>query len=182
MIRRICVVAALLLFASSLRAGEASYFPQGTWTTSIYGLYAKNFTGETAVIGGGTIGGGYYFRDNMSINAELTGYANNQFGQDASIAAGDLLLRHHLFHRGRFSFFLDAGAGVSYADHPTPWYGTNFNFILETGAGTTLQLWDNVHLLTGVRYWHLSNAHKEGPAHNPSINAMQIYMGLLFKF
>lgn len=182
MIRRFGLVAVLFLCASSLNAEDAGFFPKGTWTASAYGSYGKNFTGETAVLGSGTIGGGYYFVDNMSINAELSGYANNQYGPDAVITAGDLLLRHHVFHSGRFSLFLDGSAGVSYANHATPWYGTNFNFILQAGVGTTFQLWDNVHLLTGIRYWHLSNAHKEGPAHNPSINAMQIYMGLLFKF
>lgn len=181
--KTVCVSVVLVLCCGSIsQAADAGSFPQGTWCGTIYGSYARSFTGETAVMGAGTIGGGYYILDNVALNAELSGYYNNQFGPDASITAGDLLLRHHILHSGRFSFFLDVGAGVSYADHPTPWYGTNFNFILEAGVGTTFQLWDNVHLLTGARYFHLSNGYKEGPEHNPSINATQIYIGLLFRF
>jgi len=174
--------ASIFAATSVARADDGGYFPAGTWTFTGYGSYIRNFTGERAVIGAGTVGVGYYLVDNFALNAELSGYHNDQHGPDADIFAGDLLIRHHLFHSGRFSFFLDGVAGVAYADHRTPYYGTYFNFILEGGAGVTFELFDNIDLIAGVRYFHLSNAHLEGPDHNPSINGTQGYIGLMVKF
>ena len=180
--RVLLVVGLLAAFDGVARAEDAGFFEKGTWTATAYGSYVKSFTGEEAKMGSGQIGGGYYLLDNFSINAELGGFYNSQWGPDARITEGDLLLRHHLFHSGRFSLFIDGVAGISYADHRTPAIGTYYNYILEFGVGSTFQLYENVHLIGGVRYFHLSNAYLEGPDRNPSINATQGYVGLLFKF
>src|SRR5437588_3946742 len=49
-------------------------FPRGAWTMQVYGSYAKSFCGENEHKVGGTVGVGYYFRDNVSLNAEFSGY------------------------------------------------------------------------------------------------------------
>jgi len=166
----------------SLRAEDAGYFPKGTWTVTTYGSYTKNFINDEAKLASGTVGVGYYLFDNISLNAELSGYHNFQVGPDANISNFEALIRHHLWHSGRFSWFIDGGAGLSYADHRTPYYGTYYNYILEVGTGATFQIYENVHLMGGVRYFHVSNADLEGPLHNPGINATQGYIGLLIKF
>ena len=48
--------------------------------------------------------------------------------------------------------------------------------------GTTYPLKDNLHLLTGVRYFHLSNARIEGNSRNPSINGVEGFLGLMWTF
>ena len=164
------------------RADDPGDFTKGTWVVDAYGSYTGSFFGEKAQIGAGTLGVGYYLFDHIALNAEFSGYHNSQHGPDSDIVAADVLLRHHIIQSGRFSLFLDAGAGISYADHRTPYYGTYYNYILETGVGATFQLHDNLHLIGGVRYLHLSNAELEGPEHNPSINGVQGYVGLLLKF
>jgi hypothetical protein len=173
---------ALIAGPGVAKADEPSNFAQGSWSLATYGSYTKNFTGEQAKMAGGTVDLGYYVWENVSLNAEFNGFYNQQSGQDSTIADLGILLRQHLFHRGRFSFFVDAGGGVSYADHRTPPTGTYFNFIEQAGIGATFQLRDNIHLIGGVRYFHLSNARIEGPARNPSINATQGYVGLMFSF
>jgi hypothetical protein len=172
----------MLLVMAAARADEPGEFSKGTWTVTGYGSYTQSFYGERARIGAGTIGGGYYILDNFSINAELSGYYNAQHGPDAIIAGADLLIRHPLYNSGRFSLFIDGGAAITYANNRTPYYGTYYNYILETGLGATFQIYENVHLIGGARYFHLSNAHLEGPAHNPSINGLQGYLGVLFTF
>ena len=172
----------LVALCGVAKADDPGFFARGTWTATAYGSYTKSFTGEEAKIGAGQIGFGYYLLDNFSLNAEVGGFYNVQPGQDATISEGDLLIRHHLFHSGRFSMFIDGTAGISYANHRTPGIGTYYNYILEFGVGSTFQLYDNVHLIGGVRYFHLSNAYLEGPDRNPSINATQGFIGLLFKF
>lgn len=175
-------VALVLGTAGQLKADDAGFFPRGTWTATAYGTYLKSFTGEEAKMGSISVGGGYYVFDNVSISAEFSGYYNVQPGGNARIYAGDLVLRDHFFHSGRFSLFGDALAGISQADHRTPYFGTYYNYNLALGVGATFQIYDHLHLIGGVRYFHLSNAHLEGPVHNPSINATQGYIGLMFKF
>jgi len=172
---------ALFVLPGAARADEPGISRQGNWTLATYGAYSRSFTGERERIGSGTVGIGYYFRNDLSLNAELGYYRNDQHGPEANVAAADILLRHHLLDRGRFSLFLDAGGAVSYADQRTPYYGTYFNFMEEAGVGSTFQLKDNLHLLGGVRFYHLSNARLDGPEHNPSINAYQFYLGVIIK-
>ena len=176
----VCVMA--FFWPGFAAAQDRDSFREGTWAVTAYGSYTKNFIGEKAKIGAGTVGVGYYFTDNIALNAELGYYHNHQYGPDADIAAIDLLLRHHVLHSGRFSLFLDVGGGVSYSDHRTPWFGTYYNYVLETGVGATFRVRDNVSLIGGARYFHLSNASLEGRDHNPSINGTQGYVGLMFKF
>ena len=133
-------------------------------------------------MGSGSVGIGYYVFDNVSITGEFSGYYDSQPGPDARIYAGDLVLRGHWVRSGRFSFFGDALAGIAYADQRVPASGTYYNYTLALGVGATFQLCGNLHLIGGVRYFHISNAHLEGPVHNPSINATQAYVVLLFKF
>ena len=178
----ILFLAAALLTASAARAEDPGNFPRGTRVADAYGSYVGSFTGERARIGGGTIGAGYYFLDNVGLNLELSGFHNSQHGPDANITDLEVLLRNHVFHSGRFSLFLDVGLGISYADNKTPYYGTYLNYTPQAGVGATFQLWDNVHLLGGARWWHLSNAATEGPDRNPSINGTQAYLGLMVKW
>ena len=163
-------------------AEDGSHFAQGSWSLTTYGAYTKNFTGERARLAGGTVGVGYYRWENVSLNLEASGFNVDQSGPDATLSDLGILLRQHLFVRGKFSFFVDVGAGLTYATHPTPPGGTYFNFTEETGLGATWQLAGDLYLIGGVRYFHLSNARIEGPERNPSINATQGYLGLMWSF
>ena len=60
--------------------------------------------------------------------------------------------------------------------------GTRFNYWMHSGPGLTYRLDARTHLMLGIRYYHLSNADSEGEAHNPNINALEGYVGLLFTF
>ena len=171
----------VLGMASPVHGQITSTFPQGTWTLTSYGAYAHNFDGERESIGSATAGIGYYIFNNFALNGEIGYQYNGQSGPDANVSMLALLLRHHLFHAGRFSFFIDFGVGVSYANQRTPTDGTYFNFIEKVGLGTTFQIKDNLNVLGGVRFFHMSNARIDGPERNPSINATQIYVGLLFR-
>ena len=183
MLRRLFLVGGFVLALSGIaRAEDPGFFTRGTWVATTTGSYVKSFTGEEAKMGSGQIGFGYYLLDNFSLNAEVGGFYDSQAVQNSVITEGDLLLRHHLWHSGRFSLFIDGTAGISYANHRTPAIGTYYNYILEFGVGSTFQLCDNLHLIGGVRYFHLSNAYLEGPDRNPSINGTQGFIGLMFKF
>lgn len=178
----LAVLGLIVVTAAWARGEEPGFFARGTWAATAYGTYVKSFTGQEAKMGSGSFGLGYYVFDNVSITGEFSGYYDSQPGRDAQIYAGDLVLRDHLFHSGRFSFFGDALAGISYAYKRVPPGGTYYNYNLALGVGATFQIYENLHLIGGARYFHISNAHLEGPIHNPSINAAQAYVGLMWKF
>jgi hypothetical protein len=60
--------------------------------------------------------------------------------------------------------------------------GTYFNFTLQSGVGATFQLTNNLHLVGGVHFFHLSNAAIRGINHNPDLNALEGYAGLIYCF
>ena len=183
MLIRMLLAAGFIVMSANLAGADdsPSFFPKGTKSFAAYGSYLKSFDGQEAKMGAGTVGVGYYIFDNFSLNLEAAGYYDNQPVRNAVITAADLSIRHHLFHSGRFSFFGEGVVGITYADHRAPASGTYYNYMVEPGIGATFQLHDNVNLMAGVRYFHLSNARLEGPNRNPSINATQVYIGLLFK-
>ncbi|MDB5301335.1 MAG: lipid 3-O-deacylase PagL [Phycisphaerales bacterium] len=174
------------VFPGSLCAAETTQpeasFPAGTFSLTLDGGYASAFDSSRASVETVSVGVGYYFIDNMAINVELAGYGIQQPGQDATVGGGELLLRHHLLSIDRFSIFADVGGGAWYGTARFPAGGTNFNFSIETGLGATYRLRDDLYLIGGARYLHFSNAHLEGPIRNPSINAIEGYVGVMFTF
>jgi hypothetical protein len=169
----------------ALRASAADpntvTFPKGTLTLQTYGTYAHGF-GAKADIGSAAAGVGYFIRDDLSLSLEASGYRVSQPGKDAWMYGLSGVLRHHLLHFDRGTLFADVSFGPIESTHRVPQDGTYFNFATRTGLGITYQLKGNMHLLTGVRYFHISNAHIEGRQRNPSINGVEGFLGLMWTF
>ncbi len=179
------IVLALVLSVPSARAGWVdgkTTFAKGTWTAQAYGNYisAKGFSDE--ILASGAAGVGYFVFDNAELNLEVLGYHVTQDGPDADAVGLQLLLRHHWIQFDKLSLFVDVGPGIFEGSTEVPHDGTTFNITFRSGPGLTYQLTDNVYLIGGVRYFHLSNAALEGREHNPSINGVEGYFGVMFKF
>ena len=155
-------------------------FTHGTWTVQTYGGYLNELGPHDQEGGFGAFGASYYFRDNMSLGAELVGYGFSQPGPDAIAVGPQFVFRHHLINTRDTSFFLDLTAGFAQANERVPEEGTRFNFIEQFGMGLTRDVGGKDHLLIGVRYYHLANAGIEGQERNPSNNGIVAYLGLLF--
>jgi hypothetical protein len=163
-------------------------FTKGDWTLHLYPSYLNGeagFHGDEVEAVTSNIGVGYYFADHWGLYADLTGYAFEQrglFDIDAEGPGLSLLLRYHFLNRNRFSLFIDGGGGLAFLDEEFPAQGTHSNFTARVGLGATLQLTDDLHLLTGARYFHLSNAARNGMDENPSLDAVEVYLGVLIEF
>jgi Lipid A 3-O-deacylase (PagL) len=177
----VALLLGICLFASPACAQVESVFPAGTVTLTSIGSYGHSFDSHRVMLGTFNVGAGYYIFNNFALNLEAGYQRHDQSGPNADVVMLDMLFRHHLFHWKRFSFFIDFGLGVSYANERTPPHGTYFNFMEEAGLGSTIHIKDNIHLLTGARFFHMSNARIDGPEHNPSLNAWQVYGGIMFK-
>jgi hypothetical protein len=155
-------------------------FPQGLWTLETFGSYG-NQPWMREQLYSGTAGVSYYFWPNWCVGLEGKGLYGFQPEQNVASFGGNFLLRTHLIVEQNWSFFTDFSPGLLESNHRIPPGGTDFNFTIETGFGITAHLWDRTELLTGFRYLHLSNARQEGADRNPSLNAFEGYVGLLFK-
>jgi hypothetical protein len=156
-------------------------YPQGLRVVTIYGGYAAQPTGEREQLGFTNVGLNYYFANNWAFGFEATGVGVSQDVNNAAAGGADIILRTHLWNYGRFSLYGDFTAGVLEADQRVPPGGTDFNFTIRTGVGSAYRLTETTSLMLGVRYWHLSNARQEGPNRNPSLNAIEGYIGLMFR-
>jgi hypothetical protein len=167
---------------ASVPSDEALVIPKGLWTFETYGSFASQPKWTREQLYSGTVGVGYNFRSDDSLTLELTGLEGTQPGPNVGAGAFDLLLRTDLIHGPGWRGFVDFGPGVLEAGDRLPAGGTDFNFFFKTGAGAAVRLWDKADLLVGARYLHISNARIDGPNRNPSINAVEGYVGLLFEF
>jgi hypothetical protein len=167
----------IIVAITSLTHGQQITFPRGTWTTQTYAAYAG---ANNQTLLSATVGGGYCIFNNFSLNLEAIGYGILQEGPDTAAAGAQFIFRHHIFTRDRWTVFADVGESLFEAADDVPAGGTRFNFVFRSGLGMTYELKPDVHLLAGIRYFHLSNAQMEGSERNPSINGVEGYVGLLF--
>lgn len=132
----------------------------------------------------GHVGVGYYFLHGHAINLELAvgGHDGRGGAADGYHAALELMLRSHWLRAVDWSVFLEGGAGVIWLSEPFPRTGTRWNFTPQAGVGFTYRLAQSTHLISGGRWYHISNANSNGPDRNPAYNGLMFYAGLLYEF
>ncbi|HEY8665341.1 MAG TPA: acyloxyacyl hydrolase [Tepidisphaeraceae bacterium] len=173
---------ALLPALAAQAAGPTGDFAQGTWTFTAYGSATKDVSRGDSYAESGSVGVGYYFRNTLSLSAEISGYGVQQEGEDAAAGGLGIMLRHHFLRGDGWSVYSQVGAGVFESSRDVPPGGTQFNFTQHTGLGFSYRLRENVHLFTTISYFHLSNARIRGQERNPSINGIEAAVGIEFLF
>jgi opacity protein-like surface antigen len=160
---------------------------QDTWRWYVQGglgLDVQDAGNQIYLLGGGV---SYFIVDGLSLNLELNGLAVNQVGDDALGLGLTFLARFHFLNRPRWSMYAEVGAGIlgTTADVPGPTPeeprgGTQFSFTPQIGGGCTFQLNPEVHLMAGVRWYHISNANTW--ADNPGRDSILFYCGVTVPF
>ncbi len=175
------IVAVVLcgLTHDALADGHAPSFPKGTLTLQGYGTYAGGIDADSD-LGSAAFGVGYYVWDNVSLSLEASGYRVWQSNQNAWAYGMSGVLRHHFLQLEKATIFADVSFGPAEATRRVPEGGTHFNFITRTGIGVTYPIQERLHLMGGVRYFHLSNAQIEGKVRNPSINGVEGFVGVMW--
>jgi hypothetical protein len=168
-----------------------SPFRQGSWVAMTYvsGIFPGGL--EDSRMFGAHFGGGYYFRDNVSFNFTMSGYwgdhtIDSDTGHDlGTFGAGSAegFMRCHFVNYGSWSIYGEAGLGFWLGSEPVPARGTKYNFELTAGGGLSKQLFDDVHLLVGSRWYHLSNGSFFNSANkNRGLDGIMTYMGLMYQY
>jgi len=159
-------------------------FQQGTWTGGLVGGYLhESFGGDGEDLYYGGVEVEYFWLDDLAIVGELLGYHVDQ-SEDTTAFGLNLLLRWHFWKPCKnVALYLEGGAGIIQGldNIPSP-EGTYFNFTQHVGLGGKIILKDNMSLLLGGRYFHLSNASIKGSDRNPSIDAFGGYGAFVINF
>jgi hypothetical protein len=159
-----------------------SAFPKGTGAWELDGSYVYPIRFSDDHFYGVYAGAHYYVGDEVSIGVGLDGYFVDQVRDDTELVGANVLFRWHFLADEHYSLFFDGGCGVSYAGMDVPETGLHFNYTPRIGGGGTLKLSDDLHLIGGVRFFHLSNGNLMGPDENPSQDGTQFYVGVLLTF
>jgi hypothetical protein len=168
--------------AAPLVGESGSAFPRGTGAFDVNAAYNQPIRFSDDHVYGGNVAGYYYFGDEVAVGAELEGYFVDQARDDTALGGASVVIRWHFLAAERFSLFADGAFGVSYAEASVPEGGTHYNYTPKGGGGATFELRDDLHLIGGVRFFHLSNANLHGRERNPSQDGTQFFVGLLWTF
>ncbi len=130
----------------------------------------------------GLVGAGvsHFFYNGHSINLELNGLAFDQTGSNAVGLNLALLVRSHWIRGENWSIYIDGGAGIIATTDDVPAAGSSFNFTPQIGGGATFAINDTQRIMTGLRWYHISNASLFES--NPGLDALYGYVGYNFPF
>ena len=144
---------------------------------------AWNSNGTHEVVGEGTFGVNWCFRDGAALVVQFHAAGIAQARPRAAFLNGLVpAVRFRLFSRKEFTLFFELGAGVSWSDTATPPRGTRFNFLAVASSGFMYKLTPQLYAVASARLFHLSNASLFGRDRNPDIEALGGTFGIYFGF
>lgn len=141
------------------------------------------FGNDNAELYPARFGFGYFLGDNFSATIEAGPTFANVDNDDDVVGVGlDLIFRFHFWRHEPWSVYLDGGPGLIYYDNDFPPGATEFNFTLQVGAGVTYQINDQAFLMSGIRWYHNSNARINGIDRNIGFDTLVVYLGVMLPF
>jgi hypothetical protein len=150
----------------------------GCLAVQVFGGYANDFddTGIVPV----SLGISWFPIRGLSLDLDAEGAYVSQPGDNAAGGGLALTIRWHFLDFETWSLYADAGVGFLVLSDPVPEDAASFVFTPRAGVGASFALNERTRVLTGVRWYHISNA--QTASSNPAINALEVYAGLSFAF
>ena len=173
----------LSLPLAALAGDQAPVHPKGSLVTEYTLSYGVSNDSDS--VSAVRAGAGYFLFDDLSANLNVMGaYLDLENSDDAAAVGLEALLRWYAARMGKASVFLEAGIGVLEATEPVPskHHGTHFNFTPQGGAGVEYALTEDLSLVAGFRYMHISNANSSGSDHNNGMETFNGYAGVQIPF
>lgn len=177
--------AAVALPAHAQTPDRDDPFRRGEWHLELGGhgaLETWNYNISHETMAGIRPGLAYGLRDGLTLIAGGPLYYVDQRGVDGWLFGATGGVRGRVYRRPRLSIFLEFEVGISESDTFVPPRGTRFNYLALGGAGATFRLRDGAHLLTGLKWVHVSNNSLAGRHRNPDIEAVGLQAAVLIGF
>lgn len=186
-------IAAVLLLTSTLASRrtlaasctpDGSEFDRGCQTVEVSGLYQRevwDLNGTRDSAAGIAVAFSRALFDGWLLAGEAIGLRVSQPAPIGHSSGGTALVRRRFFDWDGVTVFGDAGLGFSYADHPVPTGGTQFNYLLQAGIGASRSLTRRVAIIAHLRHLHVSNNSLAGRTRNPDFRGIGIQVGTLWK-
>lgn len=171
--------------ASAQPADPGDAFRRGGWHLELGGhaaLETWNYNASHETMAGIRPGLAYGLRDGLTLVAGGPLYHVDQRGVDGWLFGVTGGVRGRIYRRQRLSVFVEFEVGISESDTFVPPRGTRFNYLALGGAGATIRLRDRAHLLTGLKWVHVSNNSLAGRHRNPDIEAVGLQAAVLIGF
>jgi hypothetical protein len=171
--------------AAQVKNAEDDPFQRRAWNLELGGhgaLETWNYNGSHEEMYAVRAGVTYGLGNGITFIAGWPLYFVSQRGVDGYLFGATFGLRGRMYRRGRLSAFLEFEVGLSDADTSIPPRGTRFNYLALGGLGTTIRLRPGVHLLTGLKWVHVSNNGLAGRDRNPDIEAVGPHASVLLRF
>ena len=116
----------------------------------------------------------FFIVDGLSLDVEADfGYIGQSEGEDGVGGEVVLLTRWHFIRGSTWSLYGEFGVGLFFSTVDVPLGGGQVNFNPQAGGGVTFEVAQDVRMMLGVRWTHLSNARTL--ASNPGVDALGIY-------
>ncbi len=158
-------------------------FAKGTKAVTTWLSYTPPIRYSSDHVYQASAGIGYYAWNHHSLNVIFHGFSVDQLDDHTAQGTGiSFLGRYHFFNDGRWTGYFDGGVGYTWWNSAVPEGGTTYNFNPCAGFGLGYEIRDDVWLIGGARYFHISNARAHGPEKNPGYDGVECYVGMLFTF
>jgi hypothetical protein len=181
------VLVVLLAATPAVAAGGGGNpFATAGWTG--HGYVSSSFGDEAGEIWQARIGAQRHWASGLAL--EMGGSfgvfdadsADGEPAEDGGVVGFDLLLRWYFHRAERWAIFADAGGGALWFEDEFPVHdGTSFNFQPQAGVGMVHQVGQDVWLLWGARWHHVSNGNVFGKEENRGYDAAMPYFGVIWR-
>ncbi|MAJ46964.1 MAG: hypothetical protein CBC35_06760 [Planctomycetes bacterium TMED75] len=139
----------------------------------------SNFDGGWMALGG--VGVEWYPVDGFALGFRVDGVGIELNDTPTTGGGGGaLLLRWHVYRQETWSIYLDGGCGLVYFAEEVPSGASRLDFSPQVGGGVTCAVSEQVRLMAGLRWYHLSNAQTNST--NPGVDMLEAYVGVTFPF
>ncbi len=150
----------------------------GSFTLNFEASYADDFEDISMVPV--AVGFSWFPIKSFSLDLQAEGNFVSQPGDNAAGGGLAFVMRWHFIDQETWSIYADLGVGFLVMSDDVPENAASFVFTPRAGLGFSYALSDSMRLMTGARWYHISNA--QTADENPGINALQLYAGLSIGF
>ncbi len=186
------VLAAGLVFVAAQKSTAASLNTldappdQPVWYAEILGHYQWGLARGSEHGQGEMLALGYRLKGPLFLQAEA-GHAHIKLKNKNSLTRADvlavnLMLRWHVLTTSYITFFAEAGMGVLACNRSIPSDGMETNTTPQAGMGVIFPLWNQIQIVLGGRYVHVSHGLWKPNIANPGFNSAGIYGGIHIPF